>query len=119
MKAAISIVATAVVLMLAHVVSSWWGWVMVLPFMLGVVMGFRVWRTAWTMAISAALVWGAQSVFWTLNGSDLIVAQIAETMSLPAGAWLIVVTTLVGAIAAGLAGATGSSLRRIKQAKAH
>lgn len=107
-------IAICFVLMLAlELATPFWWWVMLVPF------GFGLWksRSAWESArvgmISAGALWLAMSLWQWLNGGQQLALRMSGMLGRSSGAVMVLLTTAVAAIAAGVAGACGYSLKSI------
>jgi len=110
------IIVCLLVLLVLHLLTPWWWWVMVVPFLFG----FFFWRSAWrsfrTGAAAAGLLWLVAATAYHLSGSALIAQRMAMMMRL-GSSWLMVVAAgLLAAVAAGVAGLAGYSIRALFRA---
>ena len=105
-------VAVCFVLMLAlqFATSAWW-WIMVVPLGYGLWQGRTAWQSARVGMMSAGALWLLWSGYQYANGARLVAARVGAMLTLPHGAWLILLTTLVAVLAAGVAASSGYLLR--------
>jgi len=107
------IIVCLVVLLVLHLVTPFWWWVMVVPFLYGLGFGRSAWRSFRTGALSAGLLWLGASAYFHLAGSALIARRVAMMMKLDSSWLMVAVAGLLAGLAAGLAGLAGYSIRAL------
>ncbi len=109
----IRILAITILILLVSLLFPFWGWVMIVPFLfsLGVMKRHR--SAFFNSAFAGLLAWGVMSVFRLFNGSDLVAQQMAEVIGVQSKWFLILLTAVLAALLAGVAGLTGFSLRKL------
>jgi hypothetical protein len=113
----IGIIGCLVVLLVLHLITPLWWWVMAVPFLYGLVFGRSAWRSFRTGAFSAGLLWLGAAIYFHVTGSALIARRVAVMMKL-GSSWLMVAAAVtIAALAAGVAGLAGYSLRALFQQK--
>ncbi|HAO99042.1 MAG TPA: hypothetical protein DCQ83_03240 [Fibrobacteres bacterium] len=96
--------------------SPWW-W----PAIVGLALG--LWkpepRSVLFSATScgAALAWGGVAAFYQIGNHGLLGGRIAELFSLPSGWWLVLISTALGGVTAGIGAEAGRYLRLAYNAK--
>ena len=111
------IVGCLVVLLILHLVTPFWWWVMAVPFLYGLLLGRAAWRSFRAGAVAAGALWLAASAYFYLTGSSLVARRMAAMMRL-GSSWLMVAATgLLAGLAAGMAGLAGYSIRALFQRK--
>jgi hypothetical protein len=109
----IGLIGCLVVLLVLHLVTPFWWWVMAVPFLYGFVFARSARRSFRTGALSAGLLWLGAAVYFHLTGSALIARRMAVMMKL-GSSWLMVAGAgLLAALAAGIAGLAGYSVRAL------
>jgi len=100
----------AAMLALQSLTSFWW-WVMVVPFVYGTAAARSGGKAFRTGLAAAGLLWLGAALFFRLAGGRLIAERMARMFGL-GSSWLMVLATgLVAALAAGLAGYAGYAVR--------
>jgi len=101
---------TAVLLAVQWISPFWW-WNLVVPFLFGMIL-LPSFRKAFLVGlISGGLAWLSVSLYLLLTSADVIAMRIAEMLSLPSPAFLVIITTGFAMITAGFAAGTGYLLR--------
>lgn len=102
----------AVTLLLQIVTPLWW-WIMVVPFVFGVVRA-KSGRYALLLGVfSGGILWFASSTYYYLAGSQIIARRVAAMMGLGSPVLLIIVTTILAVITGGIAASAGYSIRKL------
>lgn len=105
-------VAICFVLMLAlQLATPFWWWIMVVPFVYGLWKSRSAWEGARVGMISAGALWLFMSLWQWLNGGQQLVLRMSGMLGLSSGVMMVLITTAVAAIAAGVAGASGYFLK--------
>jgi hypothetical protein len=109
---AVGIAGCVLVMLMLHLVSHQWWWVMAVPLIYGVLHARSGWDGFLVGTTSAGVVWGAGILAAYLRGGEIVARRVAE-MFMVGNAWnLIAATVAVAMLAAGLSAATGYHLRR-------
>jgi len=106
------LVCLAVILVLQLLTPFWW-WVMIVPFVYGAAAARSGWTAFQTGFIAAGLLWGAGSAYYYLFGSRIIAGQVAAMFGLERAGLMIAATALVAAGAAGAAALAGYAVRML------
>jgi hypothetical protein len=102
-----------VIIFLIQLIMPFWWWVMVVPFVFGLLRG-RSGRDAFLFgALSGGVLWMAASIFLYLTGSRIIAGRIAAMMGLGFSPLLIILTALIAAISSGIAATSGFAVKRV------
>ncbi len=94
-----------------QIVTPYWWWVMIVPFVFGAAAAASGWRAIRTGLFSAGLLWLGAGTYFYLTGSQLIATRMARMFGLGQTWPMIAATALVAALAAGLAGYAGHAVR--------
>jgi len=109
----IAIIICFVLMLVLHIATPYWFWIMVIPFMYEFFLGRSGWHGFIIGAASSGLLWLITSLFYFFTSADLIVPRIASMMAVNMS-WLIVgIATLIAIVAGGAAGSCGFFLRNI------
>jgi hypothetical protein len=105
-----AILACLAAMLALQLLTSFWWWVMVVPFAYGAAArsGGRAFRTG---LAAAGLLWLGAALFFRLAGGQLIAERMAKMFGLGSSWLLVLATGLVAALAAGLAGYAGYAVR--------
>lgn len=96
-----------------QLLTSYWWWVMIVPFAYGAATARSGWKALGTGFYAAGLLWLGSSLFFYLTGSGLIATRMARMFGL-GKSWLMVpVTALIAAVAAGVSGYAGYAVRAL------
>lgn len=98
-----------------------WPWFYIAIVALAAAPFFRMRRRAgfWFAFLAALFVWGAYLSYISISNDGILADRMANLFQLPSGWLMIIVTSIWGAITAGLGGWTGTNLRKVlKQEKA-
>lgn len=101
------------ILAIVQILSPHWWLVMAIPFCFGLLNTEKsVFRLFWQYILAVALLWGGMAVYLQMTYAELVVGRIEGLAGV--SHWILVVAAaLTGGIAAGFAGATGTSIRKI------
>ncbi len=114
MKLISSIVLTAVLAFAAGLYLPWWS-IALVAFVVGIVIPQQAWKAFLGGFIGVFLLWGILAWWIDQENQGILSKRIAELLPLNGSATvLILITAFVGALVAGLAGLSGSFLRRQK-----
>lgn len=108
----IGILVCAVFILALQLITSFWWWIMLVPFLYSLLLSKSVWQGFRTGAVSAGLIWSGMSAFMYLSGSKIIAARVTLMFGLNISWTMVLVTTLVAAVLGGLAGLTGSMFKK-------
>ncbi len=106
----------AVVLCLAvmgalQLLTPFWWWIMIVPFVFGAAGAGSGRKAFWTGFIAAGLLWLGAGLFFMLSGSRIIAGRMAGMFGLGSGWLMVPVTALVAALAGAIAGYAGHAAR--------
>lgn len=100
--------ATMLILQLA---TPFWWWIMLVPFLFGLLGAHSAWHGARTGMLSAGLLWLLAGLFYWLTASQIITARVAkmlgERFEIESVILIFVLTAMVAALAGGASAATG------------
>ncbi len=112
-----SFIICLIVLMILHLLTPFWWWVMAVPLLYGLLFGRSARGSFWTGAAAAGLLWLGAAAYYHLSGSALIAKRMALMMHL-GSSWLMVLAAgLLAAVAAGIAGLAGHSVAALFKSK--
>jgi hypothetical protein len=101
------------VMLVLHILTPYWWWVMIVPFAYGAAAAKSGGKALRTGFVSAGLLWFGASLYFFLTGSGIIAARIARMFGLPASWPMILITALIAAIAAAFSGYAGYAVQAI------
>ena len=93
--------------------TPYWWWVMIVPFAYGAASARSGWKAFRAGFFAAGLLWLGTSFFLYLTGSGLIATRMARMFGLGKSWLMIVATALVAAVAAGISGYAGYTVRAL------
>lgn len=112
----------AVMLILQLLTPFWW-WVMLVPFLFGMLGATSAWHGARTGMLSAGLLWLSAGLFYWLTASQIITARVAkmlgERFEVESVILVFALTAMVAALAGGVSAATGFWGRELFAMKAN
>jgi hypothetical protein len=108
------LVCMAVILGLQLVTPYWW-WVMLVPFVYGAAAAHSGWAAFRAGFIAAGLVWLGGSAYSYLFGGRIVAERMAVMFGLGGAGLMMAATALVAAFAAGTAGLAGYVVRKLFQ----
>ena len=97
----------------ANLLSPFWGWIMIVPFLFGLIVTSRVAKAFFVGAIAAGIAWFGSSIYFWKSGGEIVASRVAEILQLNVPELLILAIGLIGFIAGGFAAAAGASLRAL------
>ncbi len=100
------------ILLMLHGLIPYWWWVMVVPLVFFMVWKRGPWKSLMLAGSGGGLVWLGYSVYTYLGGGQIIASRMADMMGIRPSWLLIIVTGLVGFIAAAVAGLSGYFIRQ-------
>ena len=101
------------VMLALQLLTSYWWWVMIVPFAYGAGAARSGWKAFRTGFFAAGLLWFGTSLFLYLSGSGLIATRMARMFGLGKSWLMIFVTALIAAVAAGASGYAGYAVRAL------
>ena len=104
------LVCGSLIFLLQIMIPVWW-WIMVVPFIYGLLISKKAWSAVRTGMLSAGLLWLLWSLYFLITGSDIITSRVAVMFGLKYSWMMLVITFLFAAAAAGLSGLAGYLLR--------
>ena len=107
----IALVFSAFVLLALHVLTPFWWWIAVVPFLYGLVFARKSGRALSGGLLIGAIVWGGGGLYFFLTSGRLIAGRIAAMFGLGAGWLMVLVTGALGALVAALAAFSGHLIR--------
>jgi hypothetical protein len=113
----IAVLLCAVVMLVLHVLTPFWWWVMIVPFAYGVAAARSAWRAFRTGFLVAGLLWLGGALYFYLGGSRIITERMARMFGLGASGLMILLAALLAALAAAFAGYAGFAVRALFRKK--
>jgi hypothetical protein len=114
----IAVLVCLLVMLVLHVLTPYWWWVMIVPFAYGAAASRSGGQALRTGFLSAGLLWLGASVFFFLTGSRFIAERMARMFGLGRPWLMIPATAFVAAVAAAFSGYAGYAVRALFKAKA-
>jgi hypothetical protein len=96
-----------------QLLTSFWAWVMAVPFAYGAAAARSGGKALRTGFIAAGALWLGASLFLYFSGGGLIAARMAGMFGLGRSWLMVIVTGLIAAIAAGVSGYAGYAVRAL------
>lgn len=96
-----------------QLLTSFWGWVMIVPFAYGAAVARSGGRALRTGFFAAGLLWLVTSLLLYLTGSGTIASRMANMFGLGKPWLMVLATTLIAAVAAGVSGYAGYAVRAL------
>ncbi|MDW7759071.1 MAG: hypothetical protein SCM96_00340 [Acidobacteriota bacterium] len=106
------LICLSVILVLQLLTPFWW-WVMIVPFVFGASSARSGWAAFRTGFAAAGLLWLGAAGFHYLFGSRIIAGRMAEMIGLGKAGFMMAATALVAAGAAGAAALAGYAVRTL------
>ncbi len=104
------------VLMLAlQFATPFWWWIMAVPFVYGLWKSRSAWESARTGMISAGGLWLLMSLYQYGMDEQFVAARVGGMLGLPHGGLMIVLTTALAMMAAGVSASSGYLLSRVQR----
>jgi len=98
--------------LLQGLVGGWW-WIIVIPFVFGVLQREFAWRWILAKGAAVALLWLVVILFQYLTSAERIVDRVGTLMGLSSPWLLIPLASLLAFLVSGLATYSGMALRRL------
>jgi hypothetical protein len=109
----IAVLACALVMLVLQVLTPFWWWVMIVPFVYGAAAAKSGWKALRTGLLSAGLLWLGAGLYLFLAGSRIIAERVAKMFGLGQSWLMVLVTALVAAVAAAVSGYAGYAVRAL------
>ncbi len=109
----IAVLACLLVMLVLEVLTSFWWWVMIVPFAYGAAAAKSGWRAIGTGAVAAGLLWLGGAVYFYATGSRIIAGRMAAMFGVGKAWPMIPATALVAAVAAAFSGYAGYAVRAL------
>lgn len=101
-------------LLALHLTTPFWWWIIIVPFVCGIVLVKTGWQGFRTGMVSAGLLWFLSVfVMMVFRGSGIIARRVADLMMVQSPWVLAFITALIAALAAGCAGLTGFYFKKL------
>jgi hypothetical protein len=107
----------AAVMLVLHLLTPFWWWVMIVPFAYGAALARSGWRAIRTGFFAAGLLWLGGALYFYLGASRIITERMARMFGLGASWLMILAAALIGALAAAIAGYAGFAGRGLFRKK--
>lgn len=99
-------------MLILHLLTPYWWWVILLPLAYGFLAARKGWRAFAAGMASAGLLWFAMSAIALLSRSATILAKVNVMVQLPGESYLIILAaTLIAMLCGGFGALTGFLLR--------
>ncbi|KAA0230129.1 hypothetical protein EDS67_08825 [candidate division KSB1 bacterium] len=112
-----------IVMLILQLATPFWWWIMLVPFLFGMLGATSAWQGARTGMFSAGFLWLSAGLFYWLTASQIITARVAkmlgERFEVESVILVFAVTTMVAALAGGASAATGFWGRELFAVKAN
>ncbi len=105
------------VMLVLHVLTPYWWWVMIVPFAYGAAAAKSGGKAMRTGFVSAGILWLGSSIYFLLIGSGIITGRVANLFGLQASWPMVLITALIAGIAAAFSGYAGYAVRAILKKK--
>lgn len=109
----IAVLACLLAMLVLEALTSFWWWVMIVPFAYGAAEAKSGWKAIRTGFFAAGLLWLGGAVYYYATGSRIIAGRMAAMLGLGRTWPMILMTGLVAAVAAGLSGYAGYAVRAL------
>ena len=106
-----TILIAIILTLILQIVTPFWWWVMLVPFITGFARSLSGWGAFRMGVATGGSVWFFAGLVLLMSKSQVIAWRIAQTAGVRNGWIVLMVTTLIAMLAAGIASATGYSLR--------
>ncbi len=106
-----AIMACFVLMLALQLITPFWWWIMVVPFVYGVWKSRSVWESARVGMISAGALWFAMVMWQWLSGGQQLAERVSKMLGMSSVALMFVLTVAVAVLAAGMAGVGGYFLK--------
>jgi zinc transporter ZupT len=113
----IAVLVCLLVMLALQVLTPFWWWIMIVPFAYGAAVAKSGWKALRTGVLSAGLLWLGAGVYFLLTGSRIIAERMAKMFGLGSPWLMVLVTTLIAAVAAALSGYAGYAVRALFRRK--
>ena len=107
----IGILICFVVTLVLQLVTPYWWWIIVVPLVYCRLHGRSTWGSILVGLVSAGLLWLLAGTYAWRTGSEIILSRIAVTMMVGSPLVVLLMTTILAAVAGAFAGGAGYSLR--------
>lgn len=111
----IGILICLIVMAALQLALPYWWWIMVVPFLYAAVMTRSTWQGFQTGFVSAGVLWLIAGLYFLLTSADLIAGRVATMMQMGSSWTLLVIASLLAALAGGFAGGAGHALKGVLQ----
>jgi hypothetical protein len=108
-----AVLVCAAVMLVLHLLTPYWWWVMIVPFAYGAAAARSGWKALRIGFIAAGLLWIGGSLYFFLTGGRIITERMARMFGLGASGLMILLTALLAALAAAFAGYAGFAVRNL------
>lgn len=100
-----------IVMLILQLATPFWWWIMLVPFLFGMLGATSAWQSARTGMFSAGFLWLLAGLFYWLTASQIITMRVAkmlgERFEVESVILVFALTTMVAALAGGVSAATG------------
>jgi hypothetical protein len=113
----IAVLMCLLVMLVLHILTPYWWWVMIVPFAYGAAAAKSGWKALQTGFLAAGMLWLGASAYFFLTGSGMITARVAKMFGLGRSWLMIAITALVAALTAAVSGYAGYTVRPLFRRK--
>ena len=113
----IAVLMCLLVMLVLHILTPYWWWVMIVPFAYGAAAAKSGWKALRTGFLAAGMLWLGASAYFFLTGSGMITARVAKMFGLGRSWLMIAITALVAALTAAVSGYAGYTVRPLFRRK--
>lgn len=104
--------------MVLQLLTSFWGWIMIVPLAYGASVARSGGKAFVTGSAAAGLLWLGAALTFHLTGSRLIAERMAKMFGLRSSWLMVLAAGLVAALAAGVSGYAGYAVGRVVKKRA-
>lgn len=111
----IAILLCLLVMLVLQILTPFWWWIMIVPFVFGVAGAKSGGKAFLTGFLSGGILWLGGSVYYFVNGSRIVAERMANMFGLGSSWLMILLTALIGAVAAGFSSYAGYAVRALRK----
>jgi hypothetical protein len=101
------------ILLAVQLVSPYWWWVMVVPFLYALIKGQSASRVFLVGMVSSGLIWLTAGLYYWQTGGELIVERMTALLALPASWMLLAGTAAIAVVVGGIGALSGFYLKSL------
>ncbi len=96
-----------ILMLVLHLITPYWWWILVVPFLYGLIRSRSALRAFATGVSSAGLLWFISTLYLYLTKSGIVTHKVAAMMNLSSPFLMVVISTAIAMVGGGLACCTG------------